>query len=114
MQLPGVLFHYTPEFFLGSILSRGLEPKNSRGLRRRVWLAAKGRVKWAMRHVADHQQVSPASLACLAVLCSGLPLQRTGRPGVYSCPVLIEPWRLRVCVTGPAWGSLCKADRGGF
>jgi hypothetical protein len=83
-----VLYHTTPARRLASVLAHGLLPGLSRGARPVVWLHARGRLGWALAHVA--QRHGSQAVVSLRVRVPRAWLTRRRR-GVWTCARAVPP-----------------------
>jgi hypothetical protein len=83
-----VLYHTAPARTLASILAHGLLPGLSRGARPVVWLHARGRLGWALAHVARRH--GAAAVVSLRVRVPRGWLTRRRR-GVWTCGRAVPP-----------------------
>ncbi len=83
-----VLYHTTPARRLPSILRFGIRPELSRGARRESWLHTRGRLGWALDHVARRH--GTAAVVSLRVLVPRSSLTRRKR-GVWTTAAAIAP-----------------------
>jgi hypothetical protein len=83
-----VLYHTTPARKLASILAHGVLPELSRGAQAVVWLHARGRLGWALGHVAHRH--GTAAVVSLRVLVPRAWLTRRRR-GVWTCARPVPP-----------------------
>ncbi len=83
-----VLYHTTPARKLASILRYGIRPELARGARRESWLHTRGRLGWALDHVARRH-------GCTAVVSLRVLVPRPGltrrRRGVWTTAAPIAP-----------------------
>jgi hypothetical protein len=83
-----VLYHTTPARTLAGILASGLLPGLSRGARPAVWLHARGRLGWALAHVARRHGAD--AVVSLRVRVPRAWLTRRRR-GVWTCGRAVPP-----------------------
>ena len=83
-----VLYHTTPCHRLASILRNGIRPELARGARRESWLHTRGRLGWALDHVARRH--GSAAVVSLRVLVPRDCLTRRRR-GVWTTAAAIAP-----------------------
>ena len=91
------LRHATPQQNLPSIFQEGLDPLYAvtESDKKYVWLHLPGRTAWAIQHTVRRKKVSQNDVAILEVTVPRGWLWRAWR-GVWKCPDLIPPERVRV------------------
>ena len=89
--------HVTPSRNLTSILREGLDPVYAvtESDRQYVWLHTPQKTPWAVRHTSRRKVVSEPEVVILEVTVPRTWLSRAW-PGVWRCPKVIPPERLRV------------------
>ena len=83
-----VLYHSTPARKLPSILRCGILPVLARGARKESWLHTRGRLDWALAHVAERH--GSGAVVSLRVLVPRAWLTRRRR-GVWTCARPVPP-----------------------
>lgn len=94
--LKRVLYHWTHESNLPSILSRGLDPEEATGELYAVWGCELPRLQWAQDHVASRHKWLPRDLVLLRVDVSTCRVYKTCWSGVFYTPVPIPPDQITV------------------
>ncbi|MFO0840858.1 MAG: hypothetical protein U0797_00475 [Gemmataceae bacterium] len=93
------LRHSTPSRNLGSIGERGLLVSKSRGKLPAVWLHSPGRSAWAVLHVSRRHKVRVEETATVEVEIPRSWLKKSGRPGLWYCPLDVLPDRFGRTIT---------------
>ena len=90
--------HVTLRQYLPSILAQGLDPACATGKQPLVWLHTPHRTEWAVTHTMQRHRVTRSEMVVLDVQVPRSWLRRAWR-GLWTCPRVIPPERLRVLVS---------------
>ncbi len=94
-----MLRHSTPTRNLGSINRAGLLTSKSKGKLPVVWLHSPSRSAWAVLHVSKRHKVQVSETVTIEVELPRSVLKKSGRPGLWYCPVDVLPERFRRTIT---------------
>jgi hypothetical protein len=89
------LRHSTPTRNLDSINQQGLLTSKSRGKLAVVWLHSPSRSAWAVLHVSRRHKVAVSETVTIELEIPRSLLKKSGRPGLWYCPVDVLPERFR-------------------
>ncbi len=93
------LRHSTPSRNLDSINEQGLLTSKSKGKLAVVWLHSPSRSAWATLHVSRRHRVRVEETVTIEVEVPRSWLKRSGRPGLWYCPVDVLPERFRAAIS---------------
>lgn len=90
-----VLFHVTHRLRINHVLANGLNPKYSRGRKKRVWLCAPAMLGWVCRHLGDQRRWSIEDMRVVQVVMDAAEVRKI-RPGIFTSYIVIPSDRLNL------------------
>lgn len=85
------VFHVSPGFNQGGIMTIGVDPERSRGKQLLSWWVTEERLQWALAHVSARYAVSVGGLWVFEATMPSYMLRRTKMNAVFTIGVIVRP-----------------------